>query len=111
TNYWVEGAASPGGASFGGVFTGSTATSSTFPVAAPGFFYARVKASNATGQSSASNAALVSVGVPNPPNDLAGTVTARTITLTWQVPIGGLPPDGYVVEVGTAPGRVDLSAP
>jgi parallel beta helix pectate lyase-like protein len=111
TNYWLEAAPTPGGASAGGTFLGSTATSVTFPVAAPGYFYARIKASNASGLSAASNAALVSAGVPNPPMDLAGTVTARTITLIWQVPIGGLAPDGYVIEVGTAPGRVDLSAP
>lgn len=110
-NYWVEGAATPTGASFGGAFTGSTATSLSFPVAAPGFFYARVKASNASGLSAPSNAALVSFGVPNPPASLTGSVSGTTINLSWQAPSGGLAPTGYVLEVGGAPGATAKSVP
>jgi hypothetical protein len=111
SNYWVEGAATPSGASFGGSFTGSTATSLAFPVSSAGFFYARVKASNASGLSAASNSALVSVGVPNPPMNLVGSVSGKTINLSWQAPSGGLAPTGYVLEVGASAGQTNKSVP
>ena len=110
-NYWVEGAATPSGTSFGGSFTGSTATSLSFPVSSAGFFYARVKASNASGLSAASNSALVSVGVPNPPMNLVGSVSGKTINLSWQAPSGGLAPTGYVLEVGASAGQTNKSVP
>ena len=111
SNYWVEGAATPSGASFGGAFTGSTATSASFPVSSAGFFYARVKASDASGLSAASNSALVSVGVPNPPMNLVGSVSGNTINLSWQAPSGGVAPTGYVLEVGGSAGKTSKSVP
>jgi parallel beta helix pectate lyase-like protein/fibronectin type III domain protein len=110
-NYWLEAALTPGGTSVGGAFLGSTATAVTFPVAAPGYFYARVKASNSIGLSASSNAALVSAGVPNPPTNLVGSVSGTTMNLSWQAPTGGVTRTGYVLEVGLAAGRVDASVP
>jgi len=109
TSYWLEGSRLPGGASFGGANTGSTATSLAFAVGTPQYFYARMKSSNASGMSTASNEVLVSVGVPGPPASLVGTVTGTTINLSWQAPSGGIVPTGYVLDVGSAAGRTDKS--
>jgi hypothetical protein len=111
TNYWLEGTRVPGGTSFGGSYTNSTATSVTFPVASAQYFYARMRAANTSGLSSPSNEVLISVGVPNPPRNLTGGVSGATLTVTWQAPSGGIPPTGYVLDVGTAAGRTDKSIP
>jgi len=111
TNYWLEGSKTPGGPSFGGAFTGSTATAFSFAVGTPQYFYTRMKSSNASGLSGPSNEVLVSVGVPNPPQNLVGTVSGTTINLSWQAPSGGVPATGYVLEVGSGPGQTAKSIP
>ena len=94
SNYWIEAGTLPGLSDIGGSFTGSTATSIVMSNLNPMAFYVRVKASNASGMSSASNDALVTISVPNPPTSLAGTVSGSTINLSWSAPIGGVAPTG-----------------
>lgn len=110
TDYWIEAGTSAGLSNLGGGFTGSTATSVSWTSASAGAFFVRVKASNAAGLSPASNDALVTVGVPQPPTNLVGSVAGTTISLTWQAPTTGIVPTGYVIEAGIAAGRVDGSA-
>lgn len=53
---------------------------------------------------------LVSIAVPayaqlpEPPQNLAATVTGNTVTLTWQPPATGAAPLAYIVEASLSPG-------
>jgi hypothetical protein len=50
------------------------------------------------------------VSAPGAPANLAGTVAAARVTLTWTAPAGGDPPLSYVIEAGSTTGRADLAA-
>lgn len=45
---------------------------------------------------------------PGMPSQLTATVTGSRVALHWLSPIAGLPPTGYVVEAGAAPGGADV---
>jgi hypothetical protein len=109
TNYLLEAGSAPGLSNLGTSRTGSTATAFTDSNVAPGTYYIRVKAENPAGVSAASNEVTVAVGVPGPPRNLTGSVSGSIISLSWQAPAIGAAPTGYVIEIGTAAGRTDLT--
>jgi hypothetical protein len=47
--------------------------------------------------------------VPGAPRNLTAQVVGGTVTLTWDVPIGGGLPIDYVVEAGTGPGLSNIA--
>jgi hypothetical protein len=106
TSYVVEGATSPGAP---GVTVEIPASSTTFqgPIQ-PGTFYLRVSAKNVSGTGPASNEVQIG-GVPGPPGNLNATILGGTMVLMWSAPTTGGTANGFVVEVGSAPGRADLS--
>lgn len=50
----------------------------------------------------------VASGPAGPPVQPQARVVGSTVAVSWQPPLIGPRPDGYVVEAGTAPGRSDL---
>jgi predicted phage tail protein len=74
----------------------------------PGTYYVRVRAANAGGLSGPSNELTVRApGAPGRPTGLSASSTATTVTLRWTAPAGA-PPDGYVLEAGSAAGLANL---
>jgi hypothetical protein len=99
------------GASNGGVFPVGLATEITAnaPVGIP--LYVRIVASNAAG-SAVSNELIVFVGglaPPSPPSLNPVAVVGRTVTLGWNTPTVGGPPDFYVL-IGRFPGNPAIIA-
>lgn len=89
---------------------GATAFSTA---AAPGTYFVRTRAVNARGRSAPSAEVFLTVGAPDPlpPAPTVPTATVdlspfyATVTLQWPaVPDAA----GYLLEVGSAPGRTDL---
>ena len=61
------------------------------------------------GWSSAARAARPIVP-PGTPAGLSASVAGRNVVWTWSPPVAGAPPTSYVLEVGTASGRSDLTS-
>lgn len=101
----IEAGTAPGLADLGRIATGPRPA---FGVAAvpDGRYFVRVRATNAVGESAPSNelALTVSCAAPAAPS-LAGTVTARTVSLSWS-PVAGS--SGYRLEAGMSPAAVDV---
>ena len=53
--------------------------------------------------------ASASLTTPGVPSNLTATVSSARVTLSWLAPGGGDQPTSYVVEAGSATGRVDLA--
>jgi hypothetical protein len=86
--------------------------------AAPGTYYARVRAMAADGESAPSNEVVIVVGgtggggggcMPNVPLGLAARVSGSVITLTWSRGIAGCAPTGYLLLVGSSTGTSDIA--
>ncbi|MEZ5291478.1 MAG: fibronectin type III domain-containing protein [Vicinamibacterales bacterium] len=106
------------------VGAGLTLTAQGVPA---GRYFLRVRAIGPGGSSPPSNEAVTDVtggsgggggggggiptGPPGAPDGFRATADqSRRVTLTWSPPERGAPPTGYLVEVGTGPGRSDLAA-
>ena len=50
------------------------------------------------------------VGAPGVPNNLAASLFGTTLTLTWNPPVSGDAPTGYVIEAGSTNGGTDVAA-
>lgn len=83
----------------------------TLPGVPEGRYFVRVRAAGAAGAGPPSNEVQVLVMAPAPPGaptfDVPIVGTGGTVTLSWQPPSGSV--TGFVVEVGSAPGLVDLA--
>ena len=104
-------------------FAPNAAAVATFPVsgtsvvatAVPsGVYFVRVRAINVDGVSGPSNEVAVSVPIacPTPPNAPAivnFSVFGRFATVNWMPAAGGCPAGSYSIQVGSAPGLVDLA--
>ncbi len=107
TSYIVEGSSAPGEP---GVTREVAAASTSYQSAMqPGTFYLRVRARNATGVSQPSNEVQVG-GPPLAPASLTATIGASSVALRWRAAASGGTASGFVVEVGSAPGRTDSRA-
>ncbi len=111
-SFVVEVGTSPGASN---VFTQTTnGTSLSVPVAAGATYYARVRATHATLGSSAPSpevSVTITTFEPRPGRVpyLGASTTGRTVTLSWTAPASGDPVTNYVLEVGSAPGLVDVA--
>lgn len=112
TTYIVEAGSKPGANDIvPGFPTGGIATTLTQAGVPDGFYYVRVRASNAAGTSGPSNEDLLVVhatGVPGPPLQLTATATNDTVVLKWLMPSTGGQPTSYFVNAGTQPGVTDI---
>jgi hypothetical protein len=110
TGYIVEAGSATGLRNIGAIpVTGRALTYTGVP---PGFYFLRVRATNAGGVSAPSAEVMIVVGgVPSPPgapNFTVASATGRTVTLTWVAPSFGSP-TGYIIEAGSATGLSNLA--
>jgi hypothetical protein len=90
------------------VFVGDVgAVSSIAADVAPGTYFARVRGRNACGRSAPSPEVRLVVGTGPEPASLVAGVVGRDVTLAWDPPGGGA--DGFLIDVGSAPGLTDIA--
>lgn len=87
----------------------------TAPAVPNGTYFVRVRAIGSDGESAPSNEVAVTVGgggactaAPNPPVNLAATVTGMVIALSWA-PGGGCTATNFVLHAGSAPGSSNVA--
>jgi 5-hydroxyisourate hydrolase-like protein (transthyretin family) len=111
TGYIVEAGSATGLTNIGSVTV--PGRSLTFAGVPPGFYFLRVRATNAGGASAPSAEVMIVVGgvaaPPNAPNFTSHTVSGNTVTLNWTAPVGGTPATSYIIEAGSAPGLSNLA--
>jgi hypothetical protein len=107
TQYVVESGTAPGDP--GLVREVSAPTTMLQSTLDPGTYYMRVRARNALGVSPPSNEIQVG-GVPGSPGRLTAVVAGGRLTLSWSAPATGGTPNGFLIEMGYAPGVNDQSA-
>jgi predicted phage tail protein len=110
TGYLVEAGSATGLTNIGTVpVPGRSLTFSGVP---NGFYFLRVRATNAGGVSAPSAEVMVVVGgVPSPPgapNFTTSTASGGTVTLSWTAPLVGTP-TRYIIEAGSATGLSNLA--
>ncbi len=90
----------------------SVALSGTTSVpVSPGTTTFTIVATNAAGATVTEQAWVTAVstqGTPNAPQGLGYSIGGSSVYMWWGAPGSGEAPTGYVIEVGTAPGRSDL---
>jgi hypothetical protein len=112
TGYRVEAGTAPGLSNVAIVTQGVTTTLSASAPA--GTYYVRVKATDPTGESAASNEVVVVVGggtcqsAPGAPTGLTGSSANLSVTLAWSA-ASGCAATGYVLHAGSAPGLSNLA--
>jgi hypothetical protein len=111
--YQLEVGTMQGRRDVGTVAIGGTATSVTLPVPATAS-WARLVAVNDQGRSAPSRDVFLPLTPPqtcstSPPLNLAATVSARIVTLTWDPPADGSDAPPRLVA-GTAPGAADIGS-
>ncbi len=47
---------------------------------------------------------------PNSPTGLGTTISGSTVTIRWTPPVGGTPPQGYILYAGSAPGLSNIGS-
>jgi hypothetical protein len=114
TSYLLEAGGSPG-TTFITLPVPGTGTSFSVSNVPPGTFYVRIRAFNGTVQGPASNEVRLVVGagglgLPDAPTNLSAFVSGSLLTMTWNPPLGGGPPSGYIVEAGTASGASNVAS-
>jgi titin len=107
TAYVVEAGSAPGLSNLAVMVVGNATRFQT--LAPPGVYHVRVRAVNALGVGPASNEIVVRAGTgPGAPASLTSSIAATNVTFSWQAPPTGVP-DGYLVEIGTAPVHANRS--
>lgn len=110
--YIVEAGSAPGLANLANFSTGNTATSFSASGVGSGSYFVRVKATNASGTSGASNESLLTVGnactgAPLPPAGFTLTFNSGgTVSFVWSAAAGAT---SYIIEAGSAPGTANLA--
>ena len=86
--------------------------STTVPIASTTTY--TLVATGASGTTATSSATVTVTPPPSPspvpaaPTAMAAAVNGLMVTLTWRAPSTGAAPDGYLLDVGTAPGSFNL---
>lgn len=111
-SYVLLAGSAPGRADIATIDLGSTATA--FGASAPpGTYFLRVAARGSCGIGPASNEVTLSVAsgglLPAAPTTLVSSVSGRTVSLAWTAPATGATPTGYVIEVGSWAGGMNLA--
>lgn len=89
------------------VFAGDVgAASSLAAQVAPGTYFVRVRGRNPCGTGAPSPEVRLVVSDQPAPTSLIAGVVGRDVTLAWAPPGGGA--DGYLIDVGSAPGLSDI---
>jgi hypothetical protein len=111
TDYLVGAGYSPGALNAAVIQTGSASTTLT-AAAEPGQYFVRVAGRNACGVGPSSNEVLVTVAppsLPDAPLGLSASVAAGgLVTLTWNAPASGGPPQSYVLQAGYSSGESNI---
>ncbi len=111
TSYNIYRGTSAGGESATAIGTSTSLAYTDSNVVAGTTYYYVVKAVNSVGTSAASNEASRSVPgtVPSAPTNLASTLSAGKVSLTWTAPAssGSSPVTGYVIYRGTSSALTD----
>lgn len=117
TSYLIEAGSAPGLANLAHLDTGSPASSFVVPNVPPGTYWVRVRGTNAAGHSAPSqDVAIVMgassgcVGLPGTPVLLTPVVSGNNVSLTWNAPVSGAMPSGYVLMAGSSPGTANLAS-
>jgi hypothetical protein len=115
SSYVLEAGSASGLSDLANSDTGSSTPSLTATNVAPGTYFVRVRARNASGTSAPSNEIIVIVTggcaiAPDAPGSLGAIVSGSTVTLTWSGPSGGCAPSSYLIEAGSAPGLTNLAS-
>jgi hypothetical protein len=58
----------------------------------------------------AAAAPALHAAAPGPPSGVAAIVSGNTVSVTWQLPMTGSPPLGYLVEASLSPGGSTIAA-
>jgi hypothetical protein len=100
----------------GGTWTARTPASPASPIVLDGLidgeeYPVRLRAVNALGPGTPSEASILTPGLVAPANLTIARVTGNTVTLVWNPPPGGVPPTGYMLEGGAAPGTAPTRLP
>jgi len=112
TAYTIEAGSSPGLANLANFSTGNTATSFSAGGVGAGAYYVRVRATNSSGRSAASNESLLTVGgactaAPPPPGAFTLTGNSNhTVSFSWGASASATT---YIIEAGSAPGAANLA--
>lgn len=87
-------------------------TSHAVPQVPVGSYAARIRAGNAAGfgEPTAVIPVVVAAAPPGMPRHPLVTVTGSTVRVIWEAPASGPAPTGYLVEAGSAAGRIDYGA-
>jgi hypothetical protein len=112
TAYIIEAGSAPGLANLANFSTGNTATTFSAGGVGTGSYYVRVKATNPSGTSGASNESLLTVGgacsaPPAAPSGFSLTGNSGgTVSFSWGASPGATT---YIIEAGSAPGASNLA--
>ena len=117
TSYLVEAGSASGLSNLASFDTGSAATTLTVTSVPAGTYFVRVRGTNASGISGASNEVIVTVsggsvpcaGAPYAPTGLTGSATGSTVTLAWTAPSGACAAASYIIEAGATAGASTLA--
>ncbi len=114
--YIIEAGSTPGAANLANFSTGTNVTTFSASGVGAGSYYVRVRASNSSGASAASDEVLLVVGggvactsAPGAPTGLVTSASGSTVTLTWSAPAGGCASSSYVLQAGSSAGASDLA--
>ncbi len=113
TAYTMEAGSASGLSNLASFSTGNTITGFTASGVASGTYYVRIRSTNASGTSGASNEAHVVVGgggcqgAPAPPTRPLYGTNGTTVTVYWEA--SASPTLSYIIEAGSASGLTNLA--
>jgi hypothetical protein len=117
SHYLIDAGSAPGLANLASIDTASPLTSLTVPNVPAGTYWIRVRGANTAGAGAPSQdvslvmgAAGGCVGLPAAPVLLTPVVSGFNVSLSWNAPMLGRAPVGYVLYAGSAPGVSNLAS-
>lgn len=89
-------------------FAAGTATTVGVTGVPAGTYYVRVHGRNSSGIGRPSDEAVVFVGPPGAALRLSAQVQGASVTLRWDAPVSGGPPESYLLRAGTVAGGATI---